>query len=220
MKKFAILATMGLVVIPSAAMARNDAPFMRQPAQQQQQNRASDLPVRFFVEYGVNAFSSVETDIRHDGQSLASVRNQGFNDGGSVSLGIDINGIQLSLAPRWSSIGDGVESTQALWANALIPLVFDRASTGGWVPFVSLGGGVVRLSSALQDVGYNWHNFDETGFGWQVGLGTQYWFDDHVFISTSISYQQMRFNDVIGVIPGVDVAMQGWGIGTSLGYRF
>lgn len=192
MKKITTVALLGVFALPTVTLAAADK-----------------SPVRFFVEYGIGLYSDSETKFKESGFPDEKSRASAFNDSGAVSVGVDINGVQLSIMPRYAKIDD--VSVTAIWLNAVVPLIYDVQALNGIIPYVTASAGWIRFSEDYLDI-------DESTFGYAIGAGIRYWFNDNVFITGGVGYETMKFKNINGSPLSMEVS--GFGLRTSLGYRF
>ena len=161
---------------------------------------------RFFMEYGASIFSSAGTKEKIDGQTMSDADTTSINSGTSLSIGADFDGIQLAFTPSYSDQED--ISVFDLGLKLDIPFMDTKLQ-----PFVSLSAGIGFVSIDSLDVD------NEIGFGYGIGAGVKYTFNDNMYIKVGLEYAGVSFSaDVYGY--DVDISASGFGLTTGLGYRF
>ena len=159
----------------------------------------------FFFEYGSNFIKYNNSKVKIEGYSVSKENSFGINVNGFASVGIDYNGIQLALTPSYANNEDTSEFD--MLARLDIPFL-----KGNIQPFVSLEAGLAVVSIDSADI-------DDIGFAYGAGFGVKYSFNENLFIKGSFNFSGTTMNTkVYGY--DVDITTYGFGLRTSLGYRF
>jgi opacity protein-like surface antigen len=160
--------------------------------------------IKLFAETGVNIAGFSKLKLKAEGFDAETEKTTALATGGFLGVGVDIDGIQLSLVPAYVST-DTTDETM-LDMKLDIPVV-----QGKFQPYISLVGGMHWLEIEDESLGM--------AFDLGIGAGIKYTFSDNFFGKLGLLYSYAEFDKEID---GLDISLSSssFKLMASIGYRF
>ena len=160
--------------------------------------------IKLFTEIGANVAGFSKVKLKADGFGSETEKTTALASGGFLGLGVDINGIQLSISPVYVST-DTTDETM-LDMKLDIPVI-----QGKFQPYITLVGGMHWLEIEDDSLGM--------AFDLGIGAGVKYTFTDNLFGKLGVLYSYAEFDKEID---DTDITLDSSSIRlmASFGYMF